>query len=169
MTEDILHRNQTQFPEIQIQFNDDMYHECLILIEDKLHSISRKSLQDYGFPTLDRDKHVPLGSDYLKETTYDVEGLLSYVQENEQRLLDCQCTAYLTILNSVEENMGILIFSERPMRYWKNIFIKPLISQSYIKQTYSFGGSIFWNRCHLTLGGRNCSFHLQVALKFLFC
>ncbi|GBP53109.1 hypothetical protein EVAR_97113_1 [Eumeta japonica] len=50
LCEDILNRMRNENQDMTLAYNDDIYNDGLIIIEDKIHEISDKSLTDFGLP-----------------------------------------------------------------------------------------------------------------------
>ncbi|GBP66855.1 hypothetical protein EVAR_18026_1 [Eumeta japonica] len=48
LCEDILNRMRNENQDMTLAYNDDIYNDGLIIIEDKIHEISDKSLTDFG-------------------------------------------------------------------------------------------------------------------------
>ena len=94
--------------------SDEIYNEGLTLIEDKLLAISGKVLSDFGFLPPKRNIQHNLGNDYLRETMYNTEEQLNFVEENEIKLTEEQAIVYHEILESVNGNHGKIYFLDVP-------------------------------------------------------
>ena len=84
-TEDIFHRQQREFSQFDIQYTEEIYNEGLTLIEDKLLAISGKVLSYFRFLPPKRNIQHNLGNHYLRETMYNTEEQLNFVEENEKK------------------------------------------------------------------------------------
>ncbi|XP_044587812.1 uncharacterized protein LOC123267312 [Cotesia glomerata] len=71
MSEDILHRFRRHNDNNQLDFNNEIYNEALILIEDQLFSISGKTLNEFNFTSPQRNVY---------------EKILESVNENQGKL-----------------------------------------------------------------------------------
>lgn len=87
--EDIRHRMRQQNQDLTLQFNDDMYNEGLIDIENKLLKFNEKSLRDFGLPSPIRSRNDSI--DTLLVRQYNVNDLNDFVNENLPKLLSDQC------------------------------------------------------------------------------
>jgi len=87
-TADILYLRQRQFPQSEIQYSEDIYNEGLIIIEYKVLASSGKLLNSFGLPEPKRNVDQTFGTNYTRETIYNVEEQLDLVAENEPKLID---------------------------------------------------------------------------------
>lgn len=71
MSEDVLHRLRQINPEVN--FNDSIYNESLILIQNIVIFISGKDLKHYGFPALPVSN---CNSDIIRELAYNTQVIL---------------------------------------------------------------------------------------------
>uniref|UniRef100_A0A0B7BQJ0 Uncharacterized protein n=1 Tax=Arion vulgaris TaxID=1028688 RepID=A0A0B7BQJ0_9EUPU len=90
MSEDILNRTREQNPDLQIDYNEDIFNEILIIIEDKVIDMVGKTLQELGFPHPARNNINRLQREILKETAYNAGDLEHYVTINEPLLVHDQ-------------------------------------------------------------------------------
>ncbi|CAL4067132.1 unnamed protein product, partial [Meganyctiphanes norvegica] len=104
--QDILHRYRQRYP--NIQFNNDIFNEALVLIEDKVLSLGGKKIETYGLPMTLRSRQTP-SYELLRECNYDIPKLKKFVQDNENKLTIDQQAAYTYI----SENIG-LYFIDAP-------------------------------------------------------
>ena len=67
-------------------YNDNIFNLSLIDIEDKLVSIGGKELINYGLPKTNRSNLQPLTNQIIRETSYDINELEKFIEENEYKL-----------------------------------------------------------------------------------
>lgn len=108
MTEDILYSFRQRNNDSEFDFNDEMFNNSLILIEDSLNLVAGKTLKDFNFEPPTRNN--PIRGVYTKETSYNINELLLHVNQNEKNLTDEQKDVYETILNSINQRAGKVIF-----------------------------------------------------------
>lgn len=82
-------------PNIQVDFNEEVYTLALFEIENRVISMGGNMLSFYGFPELDRTIGNALPTDIIRETSYDIEYLGQYIGENEPKLLPDQALSVL--------------------------------------------------------------------------
>ncbi|XP_044010203.1 uncharacterized protein LOC122853855 [Aphidius gifuensis] len=108
-------------------------NKTLILIENDLLKISGKKLSDFNMEspsrTDDNDDNFLRDRAYIAETSYDLDILSNYIQENEPKLTDDQQAVYNTILQSVLQNTGKLFFLDAPGGAGKTFMLNLLLSK----------------------------------------
>ena len=84
MAEDILHRHEgINGPR---NFTDFILNESLIEIENKVQELGGQDLLQFGLPAPNREnRNVP--TDVIRESSYDMNELQIYIEENEPRLI----------------------------------------------------------------------------------
>ena len=91
---------------MSFDFDNTVFNQALIFIEDAVISLGGKALDEYGLPKPDRRKaSTPI--EIIRETSYDVRELAEFVAENELKLVDDQKAAYSRIIDSVEKSRGV--------------------------------------------------------------
>jgi len=113
MSEDFLHQKRQQLENPRLPYDDDVFNKALIAIEDMTYSMSGHPVAHYGLPTPQRSDEA-LRTELIRETTYNMEELQTYVNENEPKLLEDQRTAYEAIINSVTNSSGTFFFLDAP-------------------------------------------------------
>ncbi|GBP79841.1 hypothetical protein EVAR_50177_1 [Eumeta japonica] len=87
LCEDILNRMRNENQDMTLAYNDDIYNDGLIIIEDKIHEISDKSLTDFGLPAakeiilLDPLEEGDIVTYTSIDTVMDQEDVVNYPQE----------------------------------------------------------------------------------------
>ena len=84
LSKDILYRS--KLINSESIYNDNIFNLSLIDIEDKLVSIGGKELINYGLPKTNRSNLQPLTNQIIRETSYDINELEKFIEENEYKL-----------------------------------------------------------------------------------
>ncbi|XP_054708402.1 uncharacterized protein LOC129218210 [Uloborus diversus] len=90
LSEDILHQRRISSNNMEIQFDDSIFNNALIIVEDKMKSSGGLGLQPVGLPSADRSRET---SDHV-EKVYNTELLRILLQENKPKLIPNQKEAY---------------------------------------------------------------------------
>ncbi|XP_036319170.1 uncharacterized protein LOC118733741 [Rhagoletis pomonella] len=120
LSEDIAYR-------LQDTHNDIIYNEALVLIEDKMLTISGKCLADFGLPTPQRRGEI--SSDVARELSYDIPVLQSHVRETTPKLLPEQHAVVNVILNRLSSGEG-LFFLDAPGGTGKTFVLNLLLAHA---------------------------------------
>ena len=111
--EDFLYRAKIQAPDMQ--FNNLIYDQGLIALEDRILGLGGKRLQDYGLPVPNRTAAAgTVPREVLREREYNIEYLHDFTNKNEGKLLNDQRYAYETFLHAVNSGSGGLFFLDAP-------------------------------------------------------
>ena len=114
LAEDFKYQVQLRVPDREIEFSDEIYNSALIDIEDRIVSMGGEKLGKYGLPETNRSEVNNLVTDILRETSYDVDSLTKFIEENVPKLLPDQQVAYTTIIEQVQHKRGGLYFLDAP-------------------------------------------------------
>lgn len=90
-----------------LQPSDIIYNKALIDIEDKCLSIINKPLKQLGLTSPPRDDVDIADTVIVRETNYDQNELLQFVETNEPLLVDDQRTAFNKIIQKMSDGGGI--------------------------------------------------------------
>ncbi|XP_070203407.1 uncharacterized protein [Littorina saxatilis] len=115
MAEDIIHRAQLQNPQVQLAYTDNIFEAALVLLQDKVRSLG--------------DTDEKLSKEVLAETSYNVEELADYIQENEPKLVPDQREAYTKITHSALTENGGIFFVDAPGGTGKTFLINLLLAK----------------------------------------
>ena len=126
--EDIIHRLQRLNPNIQVQLSENVQNEALTLLEDKVLQLGGKQLTEYGLPAPVREQHG-LAQEILRETSYNIEELTTFVTQNEPMLQPEQEHAYQSIIGMVSQKKGGLFFLDAPGGTGKTFLINLLLAK----------------------------------------
>ena len=130
LAEDILQGRRLQNPDLTCDFDDDIFNEALILLEDATLSLGGKVLTEYELHAPDRRRQQTIPQEVLRETSYNIAELAQFVAENEPKLVDDQRRAYTMILNSARKNTGGIFFIDAPGGTGKTFVINLLLASS---------------------------------------
>ncbi|GFR09755.1 hypothetical protein TNCT_87261 [Trichonephila clavata] len=86
MTEDFLQQARRNSPTKNIEYCNALFNSTLLIFEDKILSITGHKLALYGLPEPVHDQPELTSKDVLRETSYDVHALRSYMAANVPRL-----------------------------------------------------------------------------------
>ena len=129
LSEDILYRAKKAQPAQQIDFNDDIFNEALLRIQEKVFYIGGKELQSYGLPRPRSDQGDRLSRHMLRETNYDIDELAAFVDANEPLLVADQRAAYDQVLAALQAETGGLMFLDAPGGTGKTFLLRLLLSR----------------------------------------
>lgn len=125
--EDIRHRIRQQHQNFTLPFNDDIYNEGLIRIENKLLELNDKSLSDFGLPVPIRSQNDAMDTMLVRQ--YNISELTDYVNQNLPKLVPDQLKAFDTIIDSVTNKKGKIFFLDAPGGTGKTFLINLLLAQ----------------------------------------
>lgn len=109
-------------------YMNDVYNECLIIIENTILDLAGKRLQDFGLPS-PKTPDAVINRDYLRETNYNVLTLRRFVQENKVRLTPEQSLIYEVIIQSVDSHSGQFFFLDAPGGTGKTFLLNLLLAE----------------------------------------
>lgn len=89
MSEDILYRNQKLLCDYDLDYTDEIFNEALIILEDICLIISGKNLDHWGITSPLPNNNIT-DSEIIRETSYDVNNLDKYINDNKLLLIDDQ-------------------------------------------------------------------------------
>ena len=115
-------------PTLQIEYSDEIYNQCLILLDDLCQSMSGRSLSQFGLPSPQRNETGLQFGELLREQNYDSNTLMTFVSLNEPQLVPDQRAAYIHILESVRSEKGGIIFLDAPGGTGKTFVINLLLA-----------------------------------------
>ncbi|GFS58441.1 ATP-dependent DNA helicase [Trichonephila clavipes] len=86
MTDDFLYQARRNNPTENIEYFDALFNNTLLILEDKILSITGNKQALYGLPEPVHDEPELTSKDVLRETSYDVQALRAYMAANMPRL-----------------------------------------------------------------------------------
>ena len=114
MAEDILYRRRKLSGNSSLQFNESIFNQALILVEDRVLLMGGMSLDKYGMVPPKRRTSSAVSSLMHKETSYDQNDLLRQVEERLPMLTEDQEVVFTTIIDAVERKEGGTFFLDAP-------------------------------------------------------
>uniref|UniRef100_A0A0L8GN26 ATP-dependent DNA helicase n=1 Tax=Octopus bimaculoides TaxID=37653 RepID=A0A0L8GN26_OCTBM len=105
MSKDFLWMAKQQCPNIDIGYNDLIYNNVLIEIEDALLKLGGAALNTFGLLSSLRQDVNTLAPKLLLELLYDADSLAEYLRVNELKLLADQRLVYETVVSAVEKQI----------------------------------------------------------------
>ncbi|XP_048004348.1 ATP-dependent DNA helicase pif1-like [Leguminivora glycinivorella] len=165
MSDDILYQIRQANPELTIEFNDDIFNETLIRLEDKCLAINNQALVELGMPTPQRNAFNVLNYEITKEKSYNVNELLEYIAHNKPLLNDNQKNVYNVIMNRINNNTGGIIYLDAPGGTGKTFLLNLLLAE--IRATKHIALALASSGIASTLmeGGRTAHSALQLPLN----
>jgi len=88
MSEDILYRKQKLNICEVLEYTDEIFNKTLIIIEDGCLLVSGKNLKEWGLTSPNRTQNTSLPTEILRETSYNVTDLNTYINKNKLQLID---------------------------------------------------------------------------------
>ncbi|GFY41702.1 ATP-dependent DNA helicase [Trichonephila inaurata madagascariensis] len=88
-------------PTENIEYCDALFNNTLLILEDKILSITGKKLALYGLPEPVHDQPELTSKDVLRETSYDVQALRAYMADNVPRLTPDKQQAFIAITGMI--------------------------------------------------------------------
>ncbi|XP_044592333.1 uncharacterized protein LOC123270358 [Cotesia glomerata] len=126
--EDILHRVRTMTANYELEFNEEIYNETLILIEDLCLLMSGKTLRDLGMSAPNRLMHDAFNREFEREHQYDRDALSQLVRTTVSLLNQQQKTAYDILMEAVNKNNGGIFFLDAPGGTGKTFLISLILA-----------------------------------------
>lgn len=127
MSEDILYNLKRNDP--SIAYNTTIFNEALIIIEDTCISINNKSLRDLSLPSPNRCLKFTQNSDYMRETSYNIEDLTEYLSKNVPLMNQNQKTVYNTIMEQISNEKCGIYFLDAPGGTGKTFLINLILAE----------------------------------------
>ncbi|GFX52342.1 uncharacterized protein TNCV_4323601 [Trichonephila clavipes] len=132
MADDILH--QLQQVHTDMTFNEHIYNEKLIIIENKVFTMVWKKLDDFGMQSPRRGNKDNF-NEIARELDYDFIALQHQVAELVPQLLPEQNHVFHQVLRKIDSGNG-LFFLDAPGT-GRNVFIKLIINVCQKRQKNS--------------------------------
>lgn len=110
LSEDMLYHDRRQNPSVEINFNQDVFNQALIDLENKCVAMVGKTLSQLGLPAPTRGEERVLEADYIREMNYNKETLDEYVAAKEPLLNEDQKISLGIIMDRVTTQQGGIIF-----------------------------------------------------------
>ncbi|GFR04659.1 ATP-dependent DNA helicase [Trichonephila clavata] len=128
MTVDSLHQARRNNPTENIEYCDALFNNTLLILEDKILSITGHKLALYGLPEPMHDQPELTSKDVWKETCYDVQALRVYIAANVPRLTPDQQQAFIAITGMIGIERGGMVFLDKPGGTGKTFLLNLLLA-----------------------------------------
>lgn len=133
MSEDLLYNIRNMNPNIEINFNNEIYNQSLILIENQVIDMCGKYLDTFGMKKPDRQITNSLSREIIREKNYNMNQLQDYVHFHEPLLNADQKKIFDQIIERNNEKKGGIIFIDAPGGTGKTFLFNLLLAK--IRQT----------------------------------
>ena len=115
-------------PNENIEYNEDIFNEALLQLQQKVFDLGGKELHLYGLPKVSQSRGH-LSRHMLRETSFDQNELQDFMNANEPLLVPDQRDAYNTVVSALETGKGGLLFLDAPGGTGKTFLLKRLLSR----------------------------------------
>ena len=129
LAEDVLLQACRMNPGQEVHFNDAIFNEALILLEDNIIALGGKELPNCGLPTPACHQQISSSRELLRETSYNHEELAECISRNEPFLVQDQNDAFCTILEHIHSGSDGIIFLDAPGGTGKTFFLNLLLAK----------------------------------------
>ena len=129
LSEDVLLQTRRNAHEQSLKFTDDIYNQGLIMLDDKVLEVGGRALHTYGMVAADRSRQHHISRHMLRETSYDLEHLQKYVDDNEPLLTPNQAAAYKKVLHKVASGTGSILFLDAPGGTGKTFLLNLILAK----------------------------------------
>lgn len=165
MSDDILAEMRRNHPDLEINFNDDIFNRALILLEDRCIEIGNQTLVQLGMKPPQRGAFDAMNMDLLKEQSYNIEELQRYIDQNKPLLIESQKRAYDTIMNYIENKQGGIIFLDAPGGTGKTFLLNLILAEIRVKKGVALALASSGIAATLLDGGRTAHSGLKLPLN----
>ncbi|GBM84228.1 hypothetical protein AVEN_94428-1 [Araneus ventricosus] len=140
-------------------------NKTLIAFEDKIKGMRGTNLKVFGLPEAQCDVNNSLNYEILRETSYDIQKLTSYIATNEPNLVDDQIFAFEKITSSIFTETGGIFFLDTPggtgKTYLINLLLEKVRERNMIALALAFSGIA----ATLLTGGRTAHLVFKLPLN----
>lgn len=145
-------------------YNEQIYNESLILLEDECIKISNKTLKDFGITSPKRNLNYHQNRDYLRETSYNIEKLRQYLENNKQKLNTNQQLIFHKIMQVISDKKGGIYFMDAPGGTGKTFLLNLILAEIRAKKGIALAVASSGIASTLLEGGRTA--HSMFKLPF---
>lgn len=129
MSDDILAELRRQNPDLQIDFDEEIFNKALILVEDKCLTMTNQPLTQLGVQAPRRSEFNVTNNELLREKSYNVNELRHYIQHIKPLLIGSQKQAYDIIMVNVKKQQGGVIFLDATGGTGKTFLINLILAE----------------------------------------
>ena len=159
--EDILNQHRVINP--NLQYNDIIFNEVLLLIEDKVISLGGEMLEEYGFKNITRTRRniSPL---LAREINYNTKELEKIIKENVPKLTMDQKNPFFEISKVATAKKGGLFFIDAPGGTGKTFLLNLLLAHQRMKKNIALAVASSGIAATLLEGGRTAHSTFKLPL-----
>lgn len=126
MAEDILQMIQRQTSAEMATFNNTSYNEALLVLDTEVQAMEGQGNSTFDLPQLEQAANN-LATEYLWETSYDIEEMMAYIADKEHKLMKTLLGVYNTVVLCIENERGGLFLLNAPGVTGKTFVINLLV------------------------------------------
>ncbi|GBO20439.1 hypothetical protein AVEN_40539-1 [Araneus ventricosus] len=132
---------------------------------NKIKALGGTNLKVFGLPEAQRDVNNSLNYEILRETSYNIQKLTSYIATNEPNLVDDQRFAFEKIKSAIFTETGGIFFLDAPGGACKTYLINLLLAK--VRERNMLALAVASSGIAASIDRRkNSSFGIQIAIKF---
>lgn len=165
MSDDILHRIRTIAIDPEINFNNEIFNEALISIEDLCVRMSGKMLRELGMPAPNRPPQQAFIEEFERERQYDRNSLRQLVKTKVQMLNHLQKKAYDTLMTALNVGSGGIFFLDAPGGTGKTFLLSLLLASVRSQNQIALAVASSGIAATLLEGGRTAHSALKLPLN----
>jgi len=109
------------------KFTLNVFNEALLCIEDNCLAIANKAMTQLGMAALNRFANNVFDRNLRRETHFDVDELLTFVQTVLPKLVPDQRAAYDRVMHEITSQHGGLYFLDAPGGIGKTFIISLIL------------------------------------------
>ncbi|XP_027851457.2 ATP-dependent DNA helicase pif1-like [Aphis gossypii] len=165
MADDILHRKRQELSSNDISFDQIIFDEALFESNKEVEVLSGKSKVHFGFPLPININRTTINIECLIERSYDQQQLLLSVQ-NENQLNREQRIVYDSVMSSVNNNEGKILFLDAPGGTGKTFLTNLLLAKVRYGGKIALAVASSGIAATLLVGGRTAHSTFKLPLKY---
>lgn len=165
MADDILRRKRQELSSNDISFDQSIFDEALFELNKEVEVLSGKSIVHFGFPLPININRTTINIECLRKRNYDQQQLLLSVQ-NENQLNREQRIEYDSVMSSVNNNEGKILFLDAPGGTGKTFLINLLLAKVRYGGKIALAVASSGIAATLLVGGRTAHSTFKLPLKY---
>lgn len=165
MSDDILARVRKDNDDMDITFNENIYNEALIILEDRCLAMNNQSLVTLGVQSPIRSGLDVDSSELMREVNYNTQELQRYIEESKPKLTQTQLIVYNTIMNRIKTGEGGIIFLDAPGGTGKTFLINLILATIRVNNEVALALASSGIAATLMEGGRTAHSTLNLPLN----
>ena len=153
-----------QNPTMTIDYNQLIFNQALIMIEDLAIQMCGKNLNQLGLPAPERSADDCLNSEVLRESTYETAVLEQTINDGLPNLVQDQKIAYEGILAAINQEQGGFFFLDAPGGTGKTFLINLILARVRLDSKVILAVASSGIAATLLAGGRTAHSMLELPL-----